>query len=74
MILRDIKNDIHTCQICKKLVKDDDIASIAFKLSTNEYGDQDIFDEYSEVEVCTKCRNSIFNLIKAGSITVELNL
>ena len=68
MILRDIKNDIHTCQVCKKLVKDDDIASIAFKLSSSEYADHEAFEDYSEIEVCIECRNKLFNLIKEGKI------
>lgn len=71
MILRDIKNNMHTCQICKRLIKDPEVAEIKFGLCSEEYRNSDeyeYFDEYNEVEVCTTCRNKIFSMIKEGKI------
>lgn len=65
MILRDIKNDMHTCQVCKKLIKDKDVANLFFYSSFNARKDN---DNYNEVEVCEACRNKIFNMIKEGEI------
>lgn len=65
MILRDIKNDMHTCQVCKKLIKDEDVARLYFSSSFNARKDS---QEYNEIELCESCRNKIFNMIKEGEI------
>lgn len=65
MVLRDIKNDLHTCQVCKRLVKDEDVANLFFYSSFNARKDN---IPYDEVEVCELCRNKIFNMIKEDKI------
>lgn len=65
MVLRDIKNDLHTCQVCKRLVKDGDIAFLYFSPSFNARKDN---EQYDEVEVCELCRNKIFNMINEKKI------
>lgn len=63
MVLRDIKNDLHTCQVCKRLVKDEDVAILNFY---PPYNARKV--PFDEVEVCELCRNKIFNMIKEDKI------